>query len=59
MDDIHLKVAIPPPVANCSPNNIPSTSSNYDNNLEHRTEGVEVVNTIPKAVTEPIIAYYQ
>ena len=44
---------------NCSPNDVPSTSSNYDNNLEHRTGGVEVVNTIPEAVAEPIIAYYQ
>jgi len=59
MDDTHLKVATPPPVANCPPNDVPSTSSNYENNLEHGTGGVEVVNTIPEAITEPIIAYYQ
>ena len=53
----HLKVAILFFVVNCLPDNVPSASSNYDNNSEHGTGGVEVVNTVSENIAEPIIAY--
>jgi len=58
MNDMHLKVATLPSIANYPPDNVPSASSNYNDNSEHGTGDMEVVNTISENIAEPIIAYY-
>jgi len=58
INDMYLKIATLSSMANYLSDNVPSASSNYNNNSEHRTGGVEVVNTISKNIAEPIIAYY-
>lgn len=58
INNIHFKIATPPPVADSPSDDVPSTSSNYNDNSEYKSEGIEVVTTVSETITEPIVTYY-